>query len=62
VYGPVRTVVWEGRSRKAPPYPDYHRLGQAWEARERAGYPTIRLHDIRHTVQPSWMHSEIAPP
>jgi hypothetical protein len=22
VYGPVRTVVWEGRSRKAPPYPD----------------------------------------
>src|SRR5258708_27993611 len=23
VYGPVRTVVWEGRSREAPPYPDY---------------------------------------
>jgi len=22
VYGPVRTVVWEGWSRKAPPYPD----------------------------------------
>ena len=22
VYGPVRTVVWEGRSCKAPPYPD----------------------------------------
>jgi hypothetical protein len=22
VYGPVCTVVWEGRSRKAPPYPD----------------------------------------
>jgi hypothetical protein len=22
VYGPVRTVVWEGRSRKVPPYPD----------------------------------------
>jgi hypothetical protein len=21
VYGPVRTVVWEGRSREAPPYP-----------------------------------------
>src|SRR5947207_7726073 len=21
VYGPVRTVVWEGRSRKAPPIP-----------------------------------------
>ena len=26
VYGPVRTVVWEGRSREAPPYPDlWHR-------------------------------------
>jgi Reverse transcriptase (RNA-dependent DNA polymerase) len=22
VYGPVRTAVWEGRSREAPPYPD----------------------------------------
>ena len=22
VYGPVRTVVWEGRGREAPPYPD----------------------------------------
>ena len=21
-YGPVRPVVWEGRSREAPPYPD----------------------------------------
>src|SRR5258708_37122475 len=26
VYGPVRTVVWEGRSCKAPPYPDHWRL------------------------------------
>ena len=25
VYGPVRTVVWEGRSREAPPYPDFVR-------------------------------------
>ena len=24
VYGPVRTVVWEGRSREAPPYPDQY--------------------------------------
>ena len=23
MYGPVRTVVWEGRSREAPPYPDF---------------------------------------
>ena len=22
VYGPVRTVVWEGKGREAPPYPD----------------------------------------
>jgi len=22
VYGPVRTVVWEGRNREVPPYPD----------------------------------------
>ncbi len=24
VYGPVRTVVWEGRSGDAPPYPDFY--------------------------------------
>ena len=31
VYGPVRTVVWEGRSCEAPPYPDPSsvRLGSA---------------------------------
>ena len=23
VYGPVRTVVWEGSGRKAAPYPDF---------------------------------------
>jgi integrase len=29
----------------------YQGLGQAWdEARDRAGFPTFRLHDIRHTV------------
>src|SRR5712675_1056498 len=26
VYGPVRTVVWEGWSREAPPYPDLCRF------------------------------------
>ena len=26
VYGPVRTVVWEGRSREASPYPDQDNL------------------------------------
>jgi len=30
VYGPVRTVVWEGWSRKAPPYPDlWHKADMA---------------------------------
>src|SRR5438132_9419881 len=28
VYGPVRTVVREGRSREAPPYPDRHFMGE----------------------------------
>lgn len=31
VYGPVCTVVWEGRSRKTPPYPDWERNGPSWE-------------------------------
>src|ERR1700692_3945928 len=26
VYGPVRTVVWEGRRSDTPPYPDRNRL------------------------------------
>src|SRR5215204_2962818 len=26
VYGPVCTVVWEGRSRETPPYPDFQLL------------------------------------
>ncbi|WP_211619412.1 hypothetical protein, partial [Paraburkholderia domus] len=27
VYGPVRTVVWEGSGREACPYPDHQRAG-----------------------------------
>ena len=34
VYGPVRTVVWEGRSREAPPYPDW-RYGPAGDSAPR---------------------------
>src|ERR1019366_6131521 len=30
VYGPVRTVVWEGRRREAPPYPDFEFGGASW--------------------------------
>src|SRR5438876_1497860 len=32
VYGPVRTVVWEGRSREAPPYPDPRNDGLGYGA------------------------------
>jgi hypothetical protein len=42
VYGPVRTVVWEGRSRKAPPYPD--RLRASPQGQCDVGY-TLRGHE-----------------
>jgi hypothetical protein len=32
-YGPVRTVVWEGRSRETPPYPDCRPPSRKREAR-----------------------------
>src|SRR5712672_862186 len=40
VYGPVRTVVWEGRSREAPPYPDL------WHETDMPKY----LGDVRYWV------------
>ena len=37
MYGPVRTVVWEGLSREAPPYPDFkHGFLPPMPARPRA--------------------------
>jgi len=36
VYGPVRTVVWEGRSCEAPPYPDQ--------------WPKCEVRDVRSLV------------
>jgi hypothetical protein len=39
VYGPVRTVVWEGRSREAPPYPDRSDF-VLWHFSEMARCPT----------------------
>src|SRR5947207_1055734 len=40
VYGPVCTVVWEGWSREAPPYPDQsRRRQQAPEGLERRAIP-----------------------
>jgi hypothetical protein len=61
VYGPVRTVVWEGRSRKAPPYPDcaenvgasgvrasYWLLwGGEGTAKRKFGMNTVRAGDLR---------------
>jgi transposase len=41
VYGPVRTVVWEGRSREAPPYPDRSDFVHWHEAAE-PGCPPLR--------------------
>src|SRR5262249_54049095 len=37
-YGPVCPVVWEGRSREAPPYPDQQGLGCA-DSQACAPYP-----------------------
>src|SRR6266478_3540174 len=37
VYGPVRTVVWEARSREAPPYPDL------WREADKTVVASIRL-------------------
>ena len=43
VYGPVRTVVWEGRSREAPPYPDQEMLSllhpSGHRSKDRTGMP-----------------------
>src|SRR5258705_13127247 len=55
VYGPVRTVVWEGRSREAPPYPDCRPLNssrvlayeaQPWSVQQLACFEARRF-DMR---------------
>src|SRR5882757_6594039 len=43
VYGPVRTVVWEGRSRKAPPYPD------PWHFSDMAVRQTMSVFGVERT-------------
>src|SRR5712671_417621 len=40
VYGPVRTVVWEGRSREAPPYPD------PWHNSDIGPSPSVARHAL----------------
>ena len=42
VYGPVRTVVWEGRSRETPPYPDPQADRKRVEPAN-ASYTSLRL-------------------
>ncbi|HXZ18095.1 MAG TPA: hypothetical protein VEH77_19390, partial [Roseiarcus sp.] len=39
MYGPVRTVVWEGRGRKAPPYPDADAIGHVTANKQSAHRP-----------------------
>ena len=40
MYGPVRTVVWEGKGREAPPYPDQR---DVMEYRPDSGSDSLRL-------------------
>src|SRR6266542_5211665 len=60
VYGPVRTVVWEGRSREAPPYPDWLRFKGFPNchsgSRARRGCPESR------TTHRSWIPGSRASP
>src|SRR5256885_4641676 len=48
-YGPVCPVVWEGRSREAPPYPDYEGLTVVTNAHE-APYDIL---DFRPSIRKS---------
>src|SRR6266540_2386611 len=59
VYGPVRTVVWEGRSREAPPYPDFstgaarsRRPGLTSIGRRRNTPPPPRLRASAEAIAP----------
>ena len=54
MYGPVRTVVWEGRSCKAPPYPDHWHFSDMPNALANVccrGYPLVD--DAHHKVPPA---------
>ncbi|HXL29070.1 MAG TPA: hypothetical protein VN968_07245, partial [Bradyrhizobium sp.] len=56
VYGPVCTVVWEGWSREAPPYPDHWRFSDAgrrsaWIASSRRHPKTCTQAEVkRHAI------------
>jgi hypothetical protein len=61
VYGPVRTVVWEGRSREAPPYPDlwapsrpspHVRFGIVADVARRIAINIARLRDLLGKGEP----------
>ena len=57
VYGPVRTVVWGGRSRKAPPYPD------RFETPHRSAPPPAPVERVVHVsarAAPSGRHDASA--
>src|SRR6202163_949729 len=55
VYGPVRTVVWEGRSREAPPYPD-RATGWQGEVRWARHIPIYPRKGIQDAVFPTHDH------
>ena len=50
VYGPVRTVVWEGRSREAPPYPDLYFWSRLAQSRLPAASTMWSLSDSQRTL------------
>ncbi len=57
VYGPVRTVVWEGGGREAPPYPDLQdqaprRRSFKMDQRTRSQSTNFELPESGRTVHP----------
>jgi hypothetical protein len=55
-YGPVCPVVWEGRSREAPPYPDHHAFARRLH-RARADLPSFGA--VRRIVPPMHLILEV---
>jgi hypothetical protein len=52
VYGPVRTVVWEGRGREAPPYPD-----SSADQRERVAKAAMTREETKVVAEIKKLHS-----
>ena len=50
VYGAVRTVVWEGRSCEAPPYPDHVQFGFAHRPLQSQEQTIVEVGGIVNTI------------